>query len=56
MNKIKCWFGFHNWFNPIPSERICIRCGKHQARVCYYGQPFIFWLNKKKDEQTICKL
>lgn len=51
MNKIKCWFGFHNWFNPIPSERICIRCGKHQARVIYYGGFIaIMYFHFKKEE------
>lgn len=47
--KFKCWLGFHKWINPIPSERKCTICNKHQALVIYYGQSFIFW----KDKRTI---
>ena len=45
-NKIKCFIGLHDWETTIPSERICKRCNKQQARVCYpFESSSVYWEN-----------
>jgi len=40
----------HKWIMITPSERKCIKCGKHQARVIYpFESSIIFWENKNEN-------
>lgn len=49
-NKIKCFFGLHDWKYPIPSERECKCCEKYQRYVIYpFVSPRKFWETIKKE-------
>jgi hypothetical protein len=43
-NKLKCAIGFHKWELIILSERKCLNCQKHQAKVhCPFNSDNFYW-------------
>lgn len=43
VSKLKCFFGLHNWYKYIPSERVCECCKKKQRYITTPSYPYPHW-------------